>query len=100
MKLLKMKCIADKAIGDEVLEPENQEVHYMVKLEKDGEEDIYNTFGASHILFQSMLGGMREHVAEKEITDDNVVYYFMSAEQEPGMGETFELDDTKWERVG
>lgn len=99
MKLLKMKCIADKVRGDEVLDPENQEVHYMVKLEEDGEEDIYNTFGASHMLFQSMLGGMREHVAEKEITDDDVVYYFMSMEQEPGMGETFELDGMEWERV-
>lgn len=99
MKLLKMKCIADKAIGDEVLEPENQEVHYMVKLEEDGEEDIYNTFGANHILFQSMLDGMLEHATEKEIIDDDVVYYFMSMEQEPGVGETFELDGMDWERV-
>lgn len=99
MKLLKMKCIADKVRGDETFEPENQEVHYMVKLETEGEEDIYNTFGADHILFESMLGGMREHMAEKQITDDDVAYYFMFGEQEPEVGETFELDNIKWERI-
>lgn len=71
MKLLKMKKIRE---GDYIFsEDEAPLMEYMVKLEKDGEEDIYNTFGASHILFQSMLGAEREHVVEKEITDDDVV---------------------------
>lgn len=86
MKLLKMKN-------------EQGELDYMVKLETEGEEDIYNTFGTDHILFKSMLGGMREHMAEKQITDDEVAYYFMFGEQEPAVGETFELDNIKWERI-
>lgn len=100
MKLLKMKCITDKARGDEALEPENQEVQYMVKLETKAEWRVYENF-ASYGTDKSALDSMIrscDHGAYI-MGDDDIVYYFGVLEQEPAIGETLELDNMEWERI-
>lgn len=36
---------------------------------------------------------------ELNVTDKDVIDYFNVGGKEPEIGETFELDDTKWERI-
>lgn len=97
MKLLKMKCISDLVNGDVALEPENQEVHYMVKLETRFEGVMYNiAYEYEDETFRAFDTAM---YCELGIHDDEVVYYFNVDEKEPAVGETFELDDMKYERI-
>lgn len=99
MKLLKMKCIADKNIGDEALDPENQEVCYMVKLETMFERVMYDL--ATDYEDEAFRAFENAMYCELNVREDEVVYYFNvdGKEREPAVGETFVLDDMVYERV-
>lgn len=98
MKLLKMKCIANKVRGDEAFDPERQEVQYMVKLETLFERVMHDIACESYETFRAFDNAM---YCELNLHDDEVVYYFNvdGEEQEPAIGETFALDDMEYERI-
>lgn len=99
MKLLEMKRVADKAIGDVAFELENQEIQYMVKLDDSYENAIYNDISNScdDNDYADYNKWLKDNIG---VTDYDVAYYFMNTEQEPALGATFELDDIKYERIG
>ena len=97
MKLLEMKCVSDLVRGDVALEPENQEISHMVKLETAFEVGMYDEMYNGNDYDVSLFNVCMEQDISK--LDDDITYYFMLDEQEPKVGETFELDDIKWERV-
>lgn len=88
MKLLKMKN-------------EKGGLDYMVKLETKAEWRIHENFvsyGRDRPALDSMIRSC-DH-ASYIMGDDDIVYYFGVLEREPAMGESFELDDIRWERIG
>lgn len=102
-----MKCIKDKNVA---LEPENQEVQYMVKLETKEELKQYDRFvevAYNHDRMTDISRAYAEgwwdcYMTQKlgiHHTGGDTYYYFTPLENTPEVGETFELDDIKWERV-
>lgn len=96
MKLLEMRCIKDKNVGDVALNPENHETCYMVKLETETEANHYNDANWDDYEKNTFASKLRDSLG---VTDDDVLYYLGMHEQEPEVGETFELDGMAWERV-
>lgn len=83
MKLLKMKN-------------EHGELDCMVKLETGAEMNAYMSMNWNNAdlcnHWQAMLNSINTE-------DDEVIYYFNPDEQEPAVGESFELDNIKYERI-
>lgn len=86
MKLLKMKT-------------EDGQIDYMVKFETKAEEKAYLYWNINHGKLMSMMLSTCSTSETGVLTDDDICYYIYVDEAEPEVGETFELDDFKWERV-
>lgn len=94
MKLLEMKRIRD---NDYIYSEEDTPlVDYMVKLETHFEESIYRNLVECSTHSPVFDQAMREELG---VIDDDISYFWMEGEQEPQIGETFELDDMVWERI-
>lgn len=97
MKILKMKVIKD-LINGLALDPENQCIEHMAKLETKEEQGLYNTFGDGHKVVNMMLADTIKQY-DYDLGPDDIVYIFSIDEEIPSLGETFTLDDMEWERI-
>ena len=74
------------------------------KLANNTDNDMFdpNEVGLEDMFVDENAGtikGMLSIGLGDRYTEDDIYYYFMKGEKVPAVGETFELDDIKWERI-
>lgn len=97
MKLLEFKIIESDN------EKEKGDIRYVVKLSTENERELYERTNViaepCPAADQAYADWNKRLKAHLDVTDELVFYYIMEDEKEPKVGETFELDNIKLERI-
>lgn len=98
-----MKLMEFKFIKDEHNPSREGDVCYIVKLSTTNERELYERTNVitepCPAADQAYADWNKRLKAHLDVTDELVFYYIMEDEKEPKVGETFELDNIKLERI-